>query len=188
MSDLDRDAAWRSQTDPIYKAIGEFVVTFELLGLAMSLCIKAILERSGLRNEHVSDILLAGITAEPLRTLLESLASETGWLRSEDKATLRDVLSRFQKLTAERNDIVHGAWLIELSNYSSHQTDFSKAMGIKFHKNKEGAANKTLERTVESLNASIAEAIALRASVHKLLGKFIFDSSGKQHAFLPRER
>jgi hypothetical protein len=76
---------WQTQTEAIYRAIGEFIVKFEVACFSISLCVQAMLERSGLRNQQVTSILLAGITAEPLRALIESLSAETGWFTDEER-------------------------------------------------------------------------------------------------------
>lgn len=185
MDDDQRRLAWQTQTEAIYRAIGEFVVKFEIACFSISLCVQAILERSGLRNQQVTSILLAGITAEPLRALIESLSAETGWLTDEEREELKKLLSRFQKLTAERNDVIHGTWLIDFGNYATHQQNFSKAIGLKYHKNKDGSATKLLEKNVEDLKDLIVQAVELRTGFDRLRGRFIFDRQGSQLTFLP---
>lgn len=187
MTEDERRELWRAQTDVLYRSIGEFVVVFELVCLSISLCVKATFERAGLRNQRIGDVLLAGMTAEPLRALLESLVAETAWLRPAEQDALKGLLTRFQKLASERNEVVHGMWLIQFENYASHQSDFKTATGLKFHKNKDGAATKLLERSVADLDALIGESRALRDAFNKLLGRFIFDSAGNPVVFLPNQ-
>lgn len=182
-SEEERKARWRDETNQLYQAIGEFVVKFEHVTLALTLIAKAILERTGLRDEQVSSIILAGMTAEPLRSLVEALASQTGYLRSDDMEHFRSVLKRFQSLTSERNDVVHGAWLVEWFNYASHQDEFEIAKGFKLHKNKDGVATKEFRRDIADFARLTSEAEELRMMLHKLLGKFIFDKAGNQLVF-----
>lgn len=184
MNEAERFEIWKQQTEEIYRGIGEFVVKFEVVCFSMSLCVQAMLERSGLKNQQISQVLLAGLTAEPLRTLFGALAAETNWLSEEERDKLKSILSGFQRLTEKRNDIVHGTWLLDFGNYASHQSDFGKAIGFKYHKNKNGVATKTQAETASELNAHIDEAIELRASVDKLCGRFMFDKNGIQVAFL----
>ncbi len=185
MNEAERFEAWKQQTEEIYRGIGEFVVKFEMVCFSISLCTQAMLERSGLRSQQISQVLLAGLTAEPLRTLFESLAAETNWLSEDERAALKSLLSRFQRLTTERNDIVHGTWLLDFGNYASHQSEFGKAIGLKYHRNKDGVATKNLAKTASELKAHIDEAIELRSRIDKLRGRFIFDKNGIQVAFLP---
>jgi hypothetical protein len=88
-------------------------------------------------------------------------------------------------LTTERNDVIHGTWLIEYGNYATHQQNFSKAIGLKYHKNKDGSATKLLEKTVEDLKDLIMQADELRTGFDRLCSRFIFDRQGNQLAFLP---
>lgn len=183
----EKKARWREDTDQLYRAIGEFVVKFEHVTLALSLIAKAILERGGLEDEQVSNIILAGTTAEPLRSLVEALASQAAYLNSNDMEHFRSLLKRFQSLTAKRNDVVHGAWLVEWYNYASNQDDYAIATGFKLHKNKDGAATKQFSKEVADFTRLTSEAEALTTQFHKLLGKFIFDQTGNQLAFKRRD-
>ncbi len=186
MHEDPRKELWLAQTSELYRSIGEFVVKFECVCFSLMRGIMAMLERSGLRDQQISNILLAGLTAEPIRTLFESLAAQTDWLKTEERERLKTLLSRFQKLTSERNDVVHGTWLIEYGNYASHAQDFSTAFGMKLHKNKNGIATKSFKRTREDFAVLINEAEELRADVDRLCGRFIFDSNGNQVAFLEK--
>lgn len=182
MDEETRRQKWKNETDEIYRAIGEFVVKFEHVCLGMNVAIAAMLERAGLRDQRIGSVLIANLTADPLRVLFESLVAQTGWLKGKQHEELRQLLIRVQKLTAERNDIVHGAWLIDWYNYSSLQNDFSSASGFKLHKNKKGVATKSFEKTVSDFRKLTAEAESLRDALHKILGHFIFDENGNQVA------
>ncbi|MBI3188530.1 MAG: hypothetical protein HYZ31_11785 [Gammaproteobacteria bacterium] len=187
MNEEKRKEIWQSQTSELYRSIGEFVVKFEHVCSSLSMGIIAMLERSGLKDQTISHVLLAGLTAESTRTLFESLAAQTAWLTTDEREKLKGLLSRFQKLTSERNDIVHGNWLIEFYNYASHQQDFSTAFGLKLHKNRDGAATKSFEKTIGDFARLINEADELREAVNKLcLHYFVFDKKGNQVAFLGR--
>jgi hypothetical protein len=186
MNEDPRKELWLAQTSELYRSIGEFVVKFERVCYSLTMGIMAMLERSGLRDQQISNVFLAGLTAEPIRTLFESLAAQTDWLKTEERGRLKTLLLRFQKLTSERNDVVHGTWLIDFYNYASHAQDFSTAFGMKLHKNKNGVATKSFERTVEDFAILINEADKLRADVDRLCGRFIFDSNGNQVAFLAK--
>lgn len=184
MNEDPRKELWFAQTSELYRSIGEFVVKFERVCYSLTMGILAMLGRSGLKDQRLANLLLAGLTAEPTRTLFEALAAQTNWLRAGEREKLKDLLSRFQKLTSERNDVVHGAWLIDFHNYASHTQDFSKAFGMKLHKNKNGVATKSFERTSADFAVLIKEADELRIEVDQLCGRFIFDENGNQVAFL----
>ena len=186
MSEEQRKELWQAQTSELYRSIGEFVVKFERVCYSMTMGIMAILERSGLKDQQISNVLLAGLTADPIKALFESLAAQTAWLKPDERESLKALLSRFQKLTSERNDVVHGTWLIDFHNYASHTKDFSTAFGLKLHKNKEGVATKSFEKTVEGFASLIREADELRMAVDKLCGRFIFDNKGNQVAFIAK--
>lgn len=76
MDQLERQERWKKDTDVLYRAIGEFVVTFEHACYAIQDCIIFLLHKEGLRNQAAAQIMLAGVTADPIRTLFESLVGE----------------------------------------------------------------------------------------------------------------
>jgi len=162
---------WRKDTDEIYRAIGEFVVKFEHVCNAVQTCIVFLLNHAGLRDQSVTQILLAGVTAEPLRTLFESLVAQTQGLNDTERKILKNALNRFQKLTVERNDIVHSTWYVGWGNESTN--DFSEATGMKFHKNKDGAVVKFFGRKADDFRTLSEEADSLANIFQRLNGCFV---------------
>ncbi len=159
MSEEQRKEQWKKDTAELYCAIGEFVVKFEHVCHAIQTAIVFLLARAGLRNQSVTQILLAGATADPLRTLFESLVSQIQTLNDNERKIMKNALNRFQKLTAKRNDIVHSTWFIDWGNESS--TDFSETTGIKYHKNKDGAVVKSFRRKADDFRELTEEAESL---------------------------
>ncbi|ODS33581.1 MAG: hypothetical protein SCARUB_01315 [Candidatus Scalindua rubra] len=171
MNEQERRERWKKDTDELYCSIGEFVVKFEHVCHALQTDIVSLLDRAGLHNQSITQILLAGITAEPLRTLFESLVCETQTLNNIERKILKNALNRFQSLTQERNDIVHSIWFIGWGNESS--ADFSEASGMKFHKNKSGAALKTFNQKAKDFDKLSQEAESLAKIFLRLHGCFV---------------
>ncbi len=159
MNEEQRKRRWERDTDKLYRAIGEFLVKFESVCDAIQRCIMGLLQQGGLRDQRVSQILLAGMTAEPLRTLYASLVAQTQTLTEDDRIISSNAVSRFQKLIEERNDIVHSTWFIGYGNEDT--VDFSQAHGLKFHKNKNGLAIKSFGRKAEDFQVLSEEAQSL---------------------------
>jgi hypothetical protein len=159
MDQEERKELWKHDTDVLYRSIGEFVVTFEHGCLAIQKCIIALFNNSGLKNQKVTHIVLAGLTAEPLRTLFESLVGELVQIGESERKIIRNAVNRFQTLTQRRNDIIHSTWFIGYGNEGT--TDFSEASGVKYHKDKSGAAVKSFRHTAENFSELTSEAQAL---------------------------
>ncbi len=168
MSEKERKERREKDTDRLYRSVGKFVVEFEHVCSALQAGIVFILHRSGLHDQNISQILLAGINADPLRTLFESLVNETQSLSKTDTKILKSTLNRFQRLTEQRNNVVHSVWFIGWGNDSTE--DFSEASGIKYHKNKKGADVKTFRQKAEDFNNLIQEAEALTKIFQRMHG------------------
>lgn len=156
------------QTSELYANIGEFVVKFEHLCHAMQSVIIFMMHGQGLRNQQVANILLAGYTADPLRALLESLIGEIVKTNDNDKKIIKNILLRIQKLTENRNDVVHSIWYIGWGNEQTQ--DFSDAPGHRLHKNKQGAALKTFNYKSDDFSAFVEEAEKLYSLIMRLHG------------------
>src|SRR5215471_6090259 len=113
--DDDREALEKrhaEQTAELYAAIGKFAVEFEMVCSSMRAIIMTTLWKEGLHNDNAMEILLADHTAEPLRSLAHSLASETQKLSEKDGRILAAIMNQVQELTKSRNDVLHAEWLI----------------------------------------------------------------------------
>jgi len=156
------------QTHELYASIGEFIVKFEHVCHAMQTTITFIIHGQGLKNQRVANILLAGYTADPLRTLLESLIGETVDLNNNEKNIIKNIFSRIQKITEKRNDIVHSTWFIGWGNETTQ--DYTDAPGHKLHKNKQGAALKAFNYKSDNFSEFVEEAEKLSSLVLRLHG------------------
>lgn len=171
------------QVRALYEAIGRFVVEFEQAGHAIQVCITFILWKAGLRDQQLSQVVLAGTTAEPLRALFESLVGQQITLNDLERKMIKNATTRFQNLTSERNDVIHATWHIGWGDGPAD--DFSTASGSKHHKNKDGTAPKFFSLKVEDFAARTAEARALKEIFQRLNFCFLgSDSIEKNFVFL----
>jgi len=136
----------KQDTKNLYRSIGKFIVKFEQICFVIEQNLVFLIHGQGLQNQKVSQILLSGYTAEPLRSLYESLVNEL-------------MLVRFQKLISHRNDIVHSTWFIGAGNKETQ--DWSETSGMKTHRNKKGAAVKTFKKSANDFDQFADEAAAL---------------------------
>ncbi len=138
-----KDELYKNQTNELYASIGKFLVNFELVCFNIRTAIIFILYDSGLKNQQLTNIMLAVHTAEPLKSILHSLIGEAVRLNENEKEIIKNIFARIQKLIESRNNIVHSTWFIGWSNKT--MIDFSEASGYKLHRNKDGEATKTFK-------------------------------------------
>ena len=169
------EAEQHAQVRALYEAIGRFVVEFEQAGHAMQVCIMFILWKAGLHDQRLSQIVLAGITAEPLRALFESLVGQQITLNELEQRMIKNATTRFQDLTSARNNVIHATWYIGWGDGLTD--DFSTAAGSKHHKNKDGAAPKSFSLKVEDFAALTTEARALKEIFQRLNFCFLGQAS-----------
>lgn len=143
MSDARRQQR-DSEVGELHRSIGEFVTSFEEACFTVHGGIVSLLQNAGLRNQRVADVILAGMTAEPLTSLYAAIVAETQKLEMEDRKVVGNTLKRFRDLTTVRNDIVHRMWFVGGGN--DQTSDWSSANSIKVHKNKSGAVYKIASR------------------------------------------
>lgn len=171
MDEDKRQELREEQSAELYRAIGEFTVKFEHVCHALQTTIIFMLHKAGLQQQSVAHVILAGLTAEPLKTLFAALVAETQTLDDDEHKIVNNALMRFQSLTEKRNGIIHSTWFIGWGNEQT--TDFSTADAFKYHKNKQGAAYKSLKHTVEDFALVTAEATALAGIFQRLNGCFV---------------
>ena len=166
----DRDEQRDAQIGALYRAIGEFAVAFEGISHQQWRCINFLLKGAGLRDERVTQILLAGQTSEPIRALLQSLIGQLRPDDADERAIVKNLFDRHQKLISRRNEVMHGTWMIGYGN--AQTTDWGTAYGWKLGKNKEGAKVRGFEYRVEDFNELTKEAKALANAFFRLWGCF----------------
>ena len=186
MDKKTRDELYENQTNELYASLGKFVVKFEQVCHVMRTSIIFILDDSGLKNQQLANIMLAGHTAEPLSSILRSLIGETIPLNKNEKEIIKNIFARIQQLIGSRNDVVHSMWFIGWSN--DIMIDFAEASGYKLHKNKDGSATKIfkyekvdfekLSKEAEILSELVFRLYACIISKHCIEKNFDFDKNG----------
>lgn len=171
MEKEERQNNFHDQTGELYRAYGEFAVKFEHVCHAVHTAMVFMLHMEGLKNQQVAHGLLAGLTADPLRSIFAMLVAETQQLDNQEKHIVNSVLKRFQKLTERRNDVLHGTWFIGWGHPSD--TDFSVASGIKHHRSNKGASSKSFKFSTVEFQVLTREAEALAAIFQRLHGCFV---------------
>jgi len=185
--DEDIKKKYEEQTEDLYAALGKFAVEFEHICNYLRLIIMAILNNEGLRNEKVMQILLADLTADPLRAQVMSLVAETQGLSDAEIENINNILNRVQNLTKTRNDVLHGTWYIGWAGVGDNE--FTAAPGIKIKRNKKGTAPKTFEWKEKDFDELSVEAVELWSLLARLYGcisgnfkienNFVVDANGK---------
>lgn len=175
MTEEQRQQKLKEQSNAQYAAYGEFAVKFEHVCQAVHTAMVFMLLKEGLRNQQVAHVLLANLTADPLRTLFAALIAETQQLTSQEKKIIDSLLKRFQSLTEKRNDIIHGTWFIGWA--STDATDFSTISGFKHHRSSKGASAKSFKYTVNDFQILTKESESLHKLFMRLHGCFSCDFS-----------
>lgn len=171
MDEDKRKKLRKEQTADLYRAVGEFTVKFEHTCHALQTAIIFMLHKAGLQQQSVAHVILAGLTAEPLKALFAALVAETQALDDDERKIVDGALNRFITLAEKRNVIIHATWFIGWGNEQT--TDFSTASAIKFHKTKQGAAYKLPKYTVKDFAEVTAEATGLANIFQRLNACFL---------------
>jgi hypothetical protein len=166
MEESERQARRKADVDELHRAIGEFVVAFEHVCHAVTFGMTFLLGNAGLQEQRVTNVLLAGLTAEPLRTLYQSLIGQLVTLNDLERKIVGNIFSRFKSLTEERNDIIHSTWFIGWGDNTTE--DFSEASGMKLHKTKDGGSVKNLSKKASDFAALTLQAKELAKLMHRL--------------------
>lgn len=145
MDSEERAKRYTEQTDDIYRAIGRFTVKFEQLVFFMRQGITSFLSQNGLKNQKLSNIILADQTAYPIKTIFGSMIPEIVNLNEQERRIVKAILKQVQDLIDERNNIIHSTWFVGWAH--PDDTDFSNAPGHKLTKGKAGAGVKAFDYT-----------------------------------------
>lgn len=141
MDNPDRHELHREQTDDLYRAIGKFAVKFEHLVFSMRLGIGFILSKHGLADQQLSNIMLAELTAQPMKNILASMIPQIMELSDTDKHILKSILKRVQFLIDKRNEIIHSTWFVGWARTTD--TEFDTVHGYKLTREKSGIGAKS---------------------------------------------
>jgi len=146
--------------DDLSKKLGSFVMVFEDLNQSMLADIRTILLKNGLKNEAIQEIILSDLTAEPIRSMLQSLCAEVLNPDTEEMKILSKVFKEIQDLIKIRNEVVHSVWAeININGKKIVLT-------TKLKRSRNGSTTKTILTTSKLLEEYIEQA----RHCHWLLG------------------
>ena len=131
----------------IYESIGEFCIEFEHVCKNMEACVITILAQNGLTSEPIQTVLLSGLAADGLRTLLQRLIA-IGLQQSNSESKIVSLcFNKIQELIAYRNDIIHSKWFVFLKKEEDEFIPW--ANGEKLYSNKNGPVPKRFSYSVQ---------------------------------------
>lgn len=166
MGPNQRNIKFEVQTAQLYEVIGKCAVKFELISFYLRQGITILLGEHGLKNQRLSQVLLADLTAYPLKSILQSLITEIATLPPRDKTICDKIFAKVQNLIEQRNAIVHGTWFVGWA--STEDTDFSIASGHKWSRGKRGANLRQAQYECSDLNAFANECDIAAKLVNRL--------------------
>jgi hypothetical protein len=155
MRQSEREDVHDDQTGELYKSIGKCSVKFEHVTLAMQAAITLLLQKGGLRNQRLANVLLADLTAYPLTSIFQAMISESNQLSAEEKIISNKIFTRTKKLIERRNDIIHSNWFVGWAG--PDDTDFSEASGMRSTRGKRGVIFKGSKHTTAEFDAFAME-------------------------------
>lgn len=175
MTEADRLAKWRKDTDDLYRAIGEFVVAFEHVRHTVEYGI-AMLNGVTRAADLAPAIDFSKMQVKDLRTkLAESVAAKVS-LDLVEQSIVDNALSRLTTLAVNRNDIIHSTWFIGWGHVGA--TDFTQAAGYKHGR---GNQPKEFLRNAADFQTLTAECRALTGIFGRLLACVGFEYSIKKN-------
>lgn len=175
MDPEERLKLFNDQTDDIYRAIGKFSVKFEQLIFYMGQGITFFLSQSGLKNQQLSNIVLAGLTAQPVKNMFSAMIYEFIKSSDSERKIVKEILNQVQSLIERRNDIVHSTWFVGWANPSD--TDFREVSGHKLTKGSSGAGVKVFNFTSADFDQFSDDCDSTSALVKRLWGVIIAEMS-----------
>jgi hypothetical protein len=112
----------------VHEAIGRFVVAFELVFAQLRAACRLMLERSGLKNQSLADIVFARTGAAELTELAGAMYKEFRPGDLEGAAALKPILKRMDNLRERRNTLLHAAWTLGIPNEQGTIEDAAYAL------------------------------------------------------------
>jgi hypothetical protein len=153
----------------IYEAYGKFAIEFEMVCDGLENLVRTVLDAEGLDNPRIQECLIAGLTAEPLSSLAQSLCYEH--LRPSDEASkvIDFVFAAFRKLIQKRNDLIHGKHFIFFYDSTTDTAKPSeRTFSYKVHRNKKGSTPKRTQYCSDDLNLLYNEARQSFSNITKI--------------------
>lgn len=166
VEEKEREEKYTSQTNELFCEIGRFSVRFEHVCFALRQGITFLLHKGGLRNQQLAHIVLAELTAAPLKSILQAMIAEVADLDETDRLISNKIFIRVQNLIEKRNDVIHSTWFVGWA--SSEDSEFSQADGHKLSRGKAGAGVKGFKFTAQDFMALSEECTAVEKMVSRL--------------------
>ena len=112
--------------DKIFREYGFFIFVFEQICNDIRIAIREVcFPELNLTNGNISEILLSGLTAEPLKDKLLSVYIERYHNRKVEYELLVQILNHFSLTISIRNNIVHGLTYVGWNNQNG-EIDYDK--------------------------------------------------------------
>jgi hypothetical protein len=156
------------QTRDLFAALGRFVVGFELVCRHATTVITMALSKAGLRDQQYANILLADLTADPIKKTMIAVVAHAIQPIGKDAKVLQAIAKQFQQLIEARNELLHSTWYVGWANDS--QSEFDVANAVKLKKSKDGVVVKKLDYKIEDFDRHTTEAEMLSKIIVRLNG------------------
>lgn len=104
------DIRHEMQIDELMTSLGKFIVEFERICSAFQYLTIFCLQKDGLQNQRLAQVVIGDKAAAELRVLFFTLYQELPEQDDEDRRAVKALMSRFEKLTTFRNNLVHAEW------------------------------------------------------------------------------
>lgn len=169
----EHEKRFKEVTDAQYAALGRCAVKFEQAIHAVQRAVEFVLRAGGIHNQRVSNILMDGMTAGRLLTMLRNLTPE---VRSRpfdevERKIFFAILNRAEALITLRNDTIHRLWFVGWATPGELPDPAITGMKTK------GPDWTARNNTVDELEAFSTEAEDVSALVGHLAGCIHIDSS-----------
>lgn len=156
-----------NEEDLLYHAIGRFAVAFEILIDKIRQCIVHGLLKNGLTEPDLAQLLVANQTAASLRKLLGAMFANLYPKDEDGRRKVLRLLKRIEKLTSERNLVLHGTWDIG-DPFWTDDYGIAEGRNVKASE-KEGIKTEWMEFSPNDFHELTDEAEALAELVTTLL-------------------
>lgn len=183
---MDRQEKFEKQTGELYQAIGKCAVKFEHVTFTLQQAITFLLHKGGLQNQRLTHVLLADLTASPLKSIFQAMIPESYPLSGEEQTICDKIFVRTQKLIERRNEIIHSTWFVGWA--SPTDTDFSEVAGTKQARGKRGADYKNFNHTAMTFEVFARECeqvgdllrllSACVSNDYRITNNFLIDADG----------
>ncbi len=155
----------RRRADEVFCELGRFVVKFEHVVFAMANTITFILQKNGLKSQQLAHIMLAELTADPIKGMLQAILGQSVQLEDAEKKIVKEIFKRVQALIERRNLIVHSFTVVGAGQAASD----SIADSFKLSRGSAGSSTKEHQGSAAKFRELCDECTAVEQLVHGIL-------------------